>query len=324
MNSHVEVASDEEEEERSPPSSSVMDLIRNQLSATCVAVYGGPKSVIMQSQGLKYPVGVMELPDHSVLVCDTFNHRLVRFEEDGKYYHIIKGTPPMCNPSAAVLIPEIIRAPGDHVPAEPFFAVKDKFNIHVYNSNYDQIDIIQRLKHPYGLTMDDKGILVTVETGGNLPVITKINLVTKMLTRVPFNLVPNEQKRLSSKPRFIAYHQDDVLVVVDLGLDLVAMVAMEDGSVLRTFGSPGSGPGQFRDPSGVVCDEDGFIIIGDSRNHRVQIFSETGEFMCVLPVDRPLRRPSGLFLTPCGHLIVINYWENNVVKYKLSVAVQGC
>lgn len=52
---------------------------------------------------------------------------------------------------------------------------------------------------------------------------------------------------------------------------MVAMVNMDDGSVLRKFGQHGSGPSQFRDPSGVVCDADGYIILGDSRNHRIQV-----------------------------------------------------
>jgi len=47
---------------------------------------------------------------------------------------------------------------------------------------------------------------------------------------------------------------------------------MNDGNLIRTFGGKGQGSGQFKDPAGVVCDEDGFIIIADSRNHRIQVF----------------------------------------------------
>ncbi|KAF2362182.1 NHL repeat [Trinorchestia longiramus] len=303
-------------------------LIRDKLSAICVSTYQVEKSKsVTQNQPLKSPVGVLQLPDNSVLVCDTFNHRLVQFEENGNAKQVFNGTPPMVRPSAAVLLTaelchgaQASKTMRSTVQSKPVFAVKDNFNIYVFDAACRQVDLIRKLSRPYGLTVDDNDMLVTVETGaGALPLITRVDLDTGDRTRVPFDLVPSEDRRRSSKPRFIAYHQDDVLVVVDLGLDLVAMVSMSDGSVLRCFGSYGSGPGEFRDPSGVVCDAEGFIIIGDSRNHRVQVFSNKGEFLCVLRIDRPLRRPSGLCLTASGHLLIINYWENTVAKYQLSV-----
>ena len=49
------------------------------------------------------------------------------------------------------------------------------------------------------------------------------------------------------------------------------MVSTDSGMVLRQFGKFGFGPSEFRDPSGVVCDADGLIVVGDSRNHRLQV-----------------------------------------------------
>ena len=120
--------------------------------------------------------------------------------------------------------------------------------------------------------MNDEGFLITVETTfGTLPCITRVHPVDGKISRVSFNLVADKTKGNESKPRFISCHRNEVLIVVDLGLDIIAMVSMGDGSVLRKFGRQGTTPGLFRDPSGVVCDADGFIIIGDSRNHRIQV-----------------------------------------------------
>ena len=69
-----------------------------------------------------------------------------------------------------------------------------------------------------GLTVDNNGTLVTVETGvGALPTITHINSSTGELKRVPFDLAATRSPEAVSKPRFIAYHKDEVLIVVDLG-----------------------------------------------------------------------------------------------------------
>jgi DNA-binding beta-propeller fold protein YncE len=51
-----------------------------------------------------------------------------------------------------------------------------------------------------------------------------------------------------------------------------------DGSHQLTFGRPGSGPGAFREPSGVAADEGGSIYVADKYNHRIQIFDANGRF----------------------------------------------
>ena len=54
---------------------------------------------------------------------------------------------------------------------------------------------------------------------------------------------------------------------------MVFTVDLSTGKITNSFGGPGSKPGLFRDPSGIVCDLDGYIIVGDSRNHRIQVNS---------------------------------------------------
>ena len=45
------------------------------------------------------------------------------------------------------------------------------------------------------------------------------------------------------------------------------------GEKLRSFGSQGSGPGQFNEPHGVALDDDGNILVTDTKNHRIQKFT---------------------------------------------------
>ncbi len=51
------------------------------------------------------------------------------------------------------------------------------------------------------------------------------------------------------------------------------------GAFLLTFGSHGSGDGQFDSPCGVYADSSGTIYVADTMNDRVQKFSSTGAFL---------------------------------------------
>ena len=52
-----------------------------------------------------------------------------------------------------------------------------------------------------------------------------------------------------------------------------------DGDHISSFGSPGSGPGQFRVPHSVSVSQDGRIYVADRENNRVQVFTAEGGFI---------------------------------------------
>ena len=55
------------------------------------------------------------------------------------------------------------------------------------------------------------------------------------------------------------------------GLDTIYKVDINTGEIKRRIGKCGSGPGELKDPSGIVCDANGYILVGDSLNHRIQV-----------------------------------------------------
>lgn len=57
-----------------------------------------------------------------------------------------------------------------------------------------------------------------------------------------------------------------------------------NGRSLSTFGSEGSEDGQFKFPRGVAVDDQGYIIVGDSGNNRIQVFAPDGSFLKVRSV----------------------------------------
>lgn len=51
------------------------------------------------------------------------------------------------------------------------------------------------------------------------------------------------------------------------------------GELLLSWGSPGSGPGEFRVPHGIAVDRDGTVIVADRENSRLQFFSPDGKYL---------------------------------------------
>jgi sugar lactone lactonase YvrE len=51
-----------------------------------------------------------------------------------------------------------------------------------------------------------------------------------------------------------------------------------DGKLLKTWGEPGSDPGQFNIVHNIVTDADGWVYVADRENHRVQVFDGNGKY----------------------------------------------
>ena len=64
-----------------------------------------------------------------------------------------------------------------------------------------------------------------------------------------------------------------------------------DGKLIRSWGEPGTGPGQFNLPHDIWVHPDGRVLVADRENERIQIFDLDGEFM---EQWTHLQRPAGL------------------------------
>ncbi len=67
----------------------------------------------------------------------------------------------------------------------------------------------------------------------------------------------------------------------------------KDGKLMRTFGSFGSGPGQFDQPHALAMDSRGRLFVGDRNNNRIQIFDQDFK---LLDTWYQFGRPSGVFI----------------------------
>jgi DNA-binding beta-propeller fold protein YncE len=66
-----------------------------------------------------------------------------------------------------------------------------------------------------------------------------------------------------------------------------------DGKLLKSWGEPGSGEGEFNLVHNVCCDPDGWVYVADRENHRVQVFDGDGNYEAQW---NNLHRPCGLFM----------------------------
>jgi uncharacterized protein (TIGR03663 family) len=108
--------------------------------------------------------------------------------------------------------------------------------------------------------------------------------------------------------------------------------APRPGRFVTSWGGPGSGTGQFRDPRAVAVSPDGHIYVADTDNYRVQKFTADGQF--VLEIGGPsedrdetgkfLRRVEGSAVLPgpmgiaCdseGNVYVADTWANRIQKF---------
>ena len=77
-------------------------------------------------------------------------------------------------------------------------------------------------------------------------------------------------------PRGVAFNHAGEMVITDV--DSVSVFS-PNGAKLRSFGTRGSGPGQFVGLRGVAVDDEGNILVADSNNRRIQKFTTDGQFL---------------------------------------------
>ncbi len=81
------------------------------------------------------------------------------------------------------------------------------------------------------------------------------------------------------------------------------------------WGEPGSGPGQFHDPTGIAVTATE-VFVADARNGRIQVFDPQGGFKRAFGQGR-LGRPMNLAIAR-GELYVADYWHDRIQVFGLD------
>ena len=138
-------------------------------------------------------------------------------------------------------------------------------------------------------------------------------------------------------PTDVAFAGGKILVSEYGGNDRINVFDSQ-GHFLHSFGSPGSGPGQFARPQSMAVDEArNRLYVSDACNHRIAVY-DLKACLAGANVDLPryigsggtaagqLRYPYGLAIASGGNLVVAEYGNNRVQVFDpagRSVAVLG-
>ena len=124
---------------------------------------------------------------------------------------------------------------------------------------------------------------------------------------------PIQMIRNLQRPHCMVTNTDNQIVVTESTRHCVSVLA-PDGMKIQSFGSKGSGNGEFNFPRGIAQDKEGNIYVTESGSSRIQKFTSGGEF-----ISRVGKRGHGLleFDGPFG----ITF---NTVSGKLYVCDTDC
>ncbi len=85
-----------------------------------------------------------------------------------------------------------------------------------------------------------------------------------------------------------------------------------DGRLLKSWGEPGTGPGQFGIVHTCCVDGQGTVYVSDRENDRIQVFDPEGNF---LTQWTDLHRPNGMFISGDGLLYVSELFANATASH---------
>lgn len=131
-------------------------------------------------------------------------------------------------------------------------------------------------------------------------------------TKFIFDIEPG-----ANQPSDIAEAPNGDLYIVD-GVNNRIIVMGADGRWKFSFGSGGSGKGNFMFPVGIDISASGNVFIADSGNHRIQVFDLKGNFIRMFPVRQDAGEvppdPVDVLASKLGNTLYIADNENHKIK----------
>ncbi len=126
-------------------------------------------------------------------------------------------------------------------------------------------------------------------------------------------------------PVKITQDPDQNLYVCEYGQNDRVQKFRPDGTFLLQFGGPGTEPGQFQRPSGIVwCEHELFVV--DAFNNRIQVFQEDGKLIAVLADGDKVAEvhyPYDIAVDQNGDLIVVEYGGGRISKFRRDGRLLG-
>jgi hypothetical protein len=92
---------------------------------------------------------------------------------------------------------------------------------------------------------------------------------------------------LFRQPTDVAWDSQGNIYISDGYINSRVAKISKDGDWIKSWGEPGTGPGQFRTVHAIAIDRNDNIYVGDRSNRRVQVFDTEGKFLRMFTIDVP-------------------------------------
>jgi len=152
---------------------------------------------------------------------------------------------------------------------------------------------------------------------------------------------------LFRQPTDVAWDSDGNIYISDGYVNSRVAKYDSHGNWVKSWGEPGTGPGQFRLPHAIAIDRNNNVYVGDRTNRRIQVFDTNGKFLRMFTIDVPpdsstravngntptgdrlaavIGQPNSLCITPTGNQVLFvgeSTFPGRIFKVSLEGKVLG-
>ena len=161
-----------------------------------------------------------------------------------------------------------------------------------------QVDIVGELdlkgempKEPRGIAVNGNGLIAVADREKNCVLI--FDKEGKFVRKI--GCLGERAAGKLNRPKEIAYLNDDEILVADELNHCIQQFNVQTGNFVKSFGKKGTGEGEFQNPTSVCVTGEGHVVVVDSRNSRIQLFTNDGKPLFKFGDSGPgkLREPIG-------------------------------
>ena len=169
---------------------------------------------------------------------------------------------------------------------------------------------------PHGMRLDSEGNIWTADVSGHT--VRKMNPDGDVLMTLGVHGKPGEwdeatNARLLMEPTDLAFGlAGEIYVVVGHGRGPPRVLKFDSGgTLLTTWGRPGTGPSEFNTPHSIVVDAEGLVYVADRQNRRIQIFDSDGTYLA----ERPYKGlPCGLYIADDQQMYMVSGHAGEILR----------